>query len=105
MPFDGTNFQKTTTHPSLDGLIEWLETQDPNTTYDYKNNKDCLFCRYLRSVGFPLQSMGGYHWTDEDKKHHDLPRNMVYVPVLYNTYGEALQKAYRVREEKTNHAL
>lgn len=111
MPFDGTSFQKTTTHPSLDGLIEWLETQDPSTTYSYMSNTNCLLCQYFRAVGLPLipkeagYGMGGEYWTDKNKNKHKLPDNIIYVPLNGRTYGEALQAAYKVRSQEATYAL
>lgn len=37
---------------TLDGLIAWLETQDPETAYDYCNASTCLLTRYLASRGW-----------------------------------------------------
>lgn len=42
---------------SLGSLIAWLETQDLSTTYDCGDTKDCLLCRYAKSIGaeyFPV---------------------------------------------------
>lgn len=37
---------------SLQGLISWLETQDPNTRYDYHNGCNCLNARYFSANGY-----------------------------------------------------
>lgn len=37
---------------SLAGLVAWLETQNPMTTYRYTNIDDCLVIRYVRSLGY-----------------------------------------------------
>jgi hypothetical protein len=39
---------------SLDGVIAWLETQDPATEYDWSSTLNCLLCRYLKSQGWNL---------------------------------------------------
>jgi len=35
---------------SVEGLINWLETQPPKTKYTFVNGKDCLITRYIRAV-------------------------------------------------------
>ena len=37
---------------SLEGLISWLETQDPATRYSYGDNEGCLLARYFRASGY-----------------------------------------------------
>lgn len=36
--------------PDLPGMIAWLETQDPATTYDSWSTEDCLICRFVGAV-------------------------------------------------------
>lgn len=78
---------------SLEGLIAWLEKQPAETTYHYMNTDDCLFCRYLRVCGFPLNSMGGDYWRDNDGNKHALPKELQEVPLGATTYGAALERA------------
>jgi hypothetical protein len=35
-------------HPSLDGMIDWMETKDPNMRYDYRNCMTCLCAQYYK---------------------------------------------------------
>jgi hypothetical protein len=37
--------------PSCAGLIAWLETQDPERTYDWLAMKGCLICFYYDALG------------------------------------------------------
>lgn len=38
--------------PSLDGLIAWLETQDPTVAYDFDNCQgQCLIGQYMNHLG------------------------------------------------------
>lgn len=37
--------------PTLHGLIAWLETQDPTTTYDFRDTNGCLVCAYYNALG------------------------------------------------------
>jgi hypothetical protein len=36
--------------PDLDGLIKWLERQEPGTTYNKLSTDDCLLCRFISAV-------------------------------------------------------
>src|SRR5258708_25380956 len=50
MPFDSKDFVETKPAVSLEGLIAWLETKDPATTYVGGDDRDCLFCRWLSAA-------------------------------------------------------
>ena len=50
-------------HPSLDGLIAWLETQDENESYQYGDAGDCLISRYLRAQGFCLAACDAVEYS------------------------------------------
>jgi hypothetical protein len=41
--------------PDKQGFINWLETQDPNTTYRFWSSSDCVICRFAKATG---------HWKD-----------------------------------------
>jgi len=43
--------RKPQTEPTLDGLIAWLETQDPKSKYDYWDVDRCAIGQYLTSIG------------------------------------------------------
>jgi hypothetical protein len=36
---------------SLEGLVQWLETQPPETKYKYTQIYDCLWARYMQAIG------------------------------------------------------
>lgn len=72
----------------------WLQTQDPNTEFEYGKNDDCALCRYMRAMGMEDASVGGNY-----------VRNTAYEIVVYweigskfsfalqsSTYGEVLEK-------------
>ncbi len=43
---------KTEVEPlSLEGLVQWLETQDQKTEYKYTQSYDCLWARYMKAIG------------------------------------------------------
>ena len=52
MPFDSKDFVETKPDVfSLEGLIAWLKTQDPATTYLYSNPRLCLMGMYTADRG------------------------------------------------------
>lgn len=60
MPFDGQNFE----YPvfSLEGLVQWLEGQEPETEYDFTNCRGkCLLDTYLHARGVKRT---GRHYSD-----------------------------------------
>ena len=42
---------------SVTSLIAWLETQNPETEYDYTDSRECLITRYMLARGVPLPPM------------------------------------------------
>jgi hypothetical protein len=76
---------------TLLGLIAWLETQDPNTRYDYCDASGCVVGNYLKSLGvtpFDLKP------EELDALHPCL--NSVACGTIYPldwTYGGALKRA------------
>jgi hypothetical protein len=92
---------------SLDGLIAWLEQQDPSTRYDYSSNCGCLLARYFTSIGyrgvicgsrtFSYQPGGWFGWLLLLRS-CEIPSAMNKVAVNGGyTYGSALAYAYRFR--------
>lgn len=85
-------------HPvSLEGLITWLEKQNPDTRYNYTSNSDCLLSRYFRSCGYLRVRcyLDGFHYSLIFFK--NIPEEMNYVAGDYGwTYGAALDRARRV---------
>lgn len=40
---------------TIESLIEWLETKDPNQQYDYCKSNECLGFQYLVYAGVPVE--------------------------------------------------
>lgn len=50
---------------TLQGLHDWLETQDPKTEYDYLDSSDCLLCRFLKENGYAVEpGVSPVRWGD-----------------------------------------
>lgn len=86
---------------TLQGLHDWLETQDPSTTYDYTSPSDCLLCRFLKSLGYeePMVSLVGYR-MDFQSDSVNLPEHLNDVSYvgsefenLPRNYGAAFARA------------
>lgn len=83
---------------TLQGLVSWLETQDPETEYNYVNGRQCLMARYLRAhdVPFDLVVPSRIHL---DGSTVSFPREMddIALPGYEDhgeeTYGDALIRA------------
>lgn len=95
MPFDSMP-----TKPdvfSLEGLIAWLETQDPATEYCYHKNGDCLLHRYFRNNGIAMpvgHGVGGTFIHTADFRRIDLSEELAAVPRCEpHTYAAALDRA------------
>jgi hypothetical protein len=80
---------------SMESLVNWLEQQPPEKTYNYYSNRNCLVAQYLKSNGHEdvlIFSMG--HWQD----HNDIDR---LFPIKFDdvavaqprTFGAALKRA------------
>lgn len=96
MPFDGKNFQQTKPNVfSLEGLIAWLETQDPATGYDWHNCQgDCLIGHYGSAMGVDWHKI------------HDVAFGDGWLRVASSlsgpaTYGAALERARRLLAKRT----
>lgn len=71
---------------NLRTLVDWLMTQDPCTTYDFDDVRDCLIVRHLRGSG-----VGYGHFED--------PMLRSYVAGEEpHTYGAALGRALETLE-------
>jgi hypothetical protein len=80
---------------SLEGLITWLETQNPATRYSFVSNTGCLLARYFRAKGYWGANVGAGRFF-----HH---RYLFPVTRLYpaemdrvahsRNYGDALKLA------------
>ena len=75
--------------PSLAGLVAWLETKDPNETYQWETCQGhCLIGQYLHSVGIEWQWMV----THNPGLYHELTPNAL-AGRLPHTFGAALERA------------
>lgn len=99
MPFDGNpeDFADSKSRIfSLEGLIAWLETQDPATEYDYSDCFGmCLIGQYLAARGVP--------W--EEERYGDfltLPARVTIASgcsaPFGETYGAALDRARALQQ-------
>ena len=59
MPFD--NARPVYEVGTLESLVAWLETQDPNTTYCHSSNQYCVFCQWLSAVAGGKAVYDAYH--------------------------------------------
>ena len=77
-------------------LLAWLKTQDPETTYDYFNNRDCLLARYSKAMGITPQhsSVGsGYVRAGDGNELIDISReftDLIYAGFGVQTYAEKI---------------
>lgn len=78
---------------SLEGLIAWLETKNPDEQYDYWDRSGgCLLGQYVKSLGLKWE----YH-SDLSRGLHDKFANVVlYRIVAPWTFGGALKHARAV---------
>lgn len=78
---------KWSTTPSLDGFIAWLETKDPDETYNYLNcDGECVIGRYLGSLGIAwtnMVTMKTNFYLSVDRIASEFP----------HTFGAALRRA------------
>lgn len=108
-PFDGTQLDtqfktELIVKPdvfSLEGLIAWLETQDPETTYAFSLAQSCLVALYVEGVGGKFQRdaldpeyvVGNRRlsaWT------HDMGRLIDVAVDVPWTFGAALDRARKL---------
>lgn len=81
--------------PSLEGLIVWLETQDPAKEYDFQNvNGRCLLGQYCNAIGMSWTSdgysPGRMWWRDNSSGTPWIPNVSAASP---HTFGAALERA------------
>jgi hypothetical protein len=87
MPFDGKNFE--TAPPAiLPGLASWLETQNPTTTYQFRDvTGNCLLGHYAKATGEDWRAL---HRQATGTAWYGRVCTGVWGP---ETYGEALKRA------------
>ena len=93
MPFDGeiSDYAKPDVF-SVEGLLAWLDTQDPATEYDYFDTDDCLLCRYGRARGLKVKWAGGNSIRIGRIRHEVFPENTFIACADPWTYGAAAQR-------------
>lgn len=89
--------------PTLEGLIEWLRTKDPNEEYCYSDNEGCLIFQFLRHMGHPVTSVTPDIYRLADESVHSLSPVLNKVAIVgpyivkemrcWQTFGAALQEA------------
>lgn len=88
-------------HPnSIDGLINWLRTQPPDTAYQYNRGSTCLLARYFRAVGVPcvgVDHVNRYDLMRETPLAAGLDQAAKGPPGGW-TYGDALARAEKIKE-------
>ncbi len=79
-------------------LVDWLEKQPENTTYNYSANCNCCIAQYFRSVGFSGVIVGAT-MISLNNRWHDMPTgwNRVAVSSPY-IFGAALKRARALLE-------
>lgn len=79
---------------TVEALADWLETQDPTSTYDYLLNSGCLIARYFRAVGLQVDLVGPDSWRDTMGEEHPLSGDLNHVAASgLHTYDGALKRA------------
>jgi hypothetical protein len=86
----------------LAGLIAWLETQDPNTRYNYADCGDCLLARYFTAMGYRGVHCGSSQFTYQPYRFLPFYHSTALIPAKMNevavrtrnrTYGVVLKRA------------
>lgn len=89
---------------SVEGLVDWLEKQPGETTYQYTDTRDCLLFRYIKSTGRPISSMGAISWREKGlffMKDYSLPAKLNSISIDgESTYSAALARAKAVLKER-----
>jgi hypothetical protein len=77
------------------GLIEWLETQDPEIKYCYADGGSCLIAQFLIAHGFKEPSVTPNDYREEiDGEPKLLPPELNAIAVdLPRDFGSALARA------------
>lgn len=91
---------------TLEGLTDWLKTQDPATEYNYLSNSDCLIARFARHLGYEDVGVAPgffYHGTKENRGAETFDPRLDRVAHVTGpgvsdedsdwTYGSALKRA------------
>lgn len=101
MPFDASPIESKPDVFSLEGLIAWLEKQNPELAYCYFKTGGCLLYTYLADHRVPVRSVGGDYWRDRDWKEHPFPEAFAKIAAKRpHTFGAALSRARTALGEK-----
>jgi hypothetical protein len=94
----------------LEPLIAWLESKPKDGTYRYSNGGNCLLAQYLKAQGADVSSVGPYGYSIRNKEgfneRFDMPDDIDDIAAGgpndpdTMTYGEALHRAYHLREQR-----
>lgn len=79
---------------TIDDVIAWLETRDPNERYSFTHAEDCLAARFLQAHG-----VARYELDSEEIDDVFFPR-MQEIAMCCGTMGDALMYARRVKKEE-----
>jgi hypothetical protein len=84
---------------SLDSLIAWLETKDPDQSYDYFSGVTCLCAQYYRAKGYWFVLAFNIYFSHGLGNATLLPRGFDFIAsVQPHTFGSALKRA-RAKQE------
>ncbi len=81
---------------SLDGLIQWLEKQQPDTPYTWASCDHCLIANYLRDHGHSYSDYTRKYYDEWSGEDHCFYQGTIAIPDP-QTYGGALERAREVR--------
>lgn len=95
---------ETKPHPSLEGLIAWLETKNPSERYDWSNCEGrCLIGQYGASLGLS--------WREINRAENGDPHTSLYYQLSTSnhqlalrgehTFGGALERARAALADRT----
>lgn len=83
--------------PDLKGLVEWLETQDPETEYNWSLGQTCVVGCFLKAINHPEYPLGACYSDGMDGWNTlRFQSNDDYMAVTHTrpwTYGAALKRA------------
>ena len=78
---------------TLEALIAWLETKEPEEMYCYTSNGHCLIAQYLEHHNIPFEGVvGDGYYYDKNLNRHKTPFHQIAV-TKPRTFGAALQRA------------
>lgn len=89
---------------SLEALIAWLETQDPNEVFSFAEPRSCLLTRWLESTGANVSAdLGGAcrYIVDGCEINLDAFEDIANTGNYCETFGNALKHAKEMRMAMT----